>query len=157
MYKLGKLPARPNAVSFKLKAYLTELPKPPSSYTANKYYPGIWGVLGNDSYGDCVWAGAGHETMLWNNEATVNVIINDSNSLSDYSAVTGFNPNDPNSDQGTDMAVAAKYRQNVGIVDTQGKRHKVAAYLALEASNVTQLKQAISTFGVVGLLSLIHI
>lgn len=150
-YKLGKTPARPGAVSFKLKTYLTALPKPPTSYLESKYYPNLWGMLGNDDYGDCVWAGAGHETMFWNNEATVNVIITPANSLSDYSAVTGFNAKDPNTDQGTDMQLAAKYRQNTGIVDAQGKRHKVAAYLALDVANETELKQAISTFGVVGL------
>lgn len=152
MYKLGKTPARPGAVAFKLSTYLkTTLPTPPSSVSGSKYYPKAWGMLGNDSYGDCVWAGAGHETMFWNNEAKVSIPFTDKASLSDYTAVTGFNPNDPNSDQGTDMETAAKYRRKTGVVDANGKRHVVAAYLDVTKGNVDQLKQAIYLFGAVGI------
>lgn len=151
-YKLGKTPARPGAVSFKLTDYLaTALPTPPATLKPTKYYPKSWGMLGNDNAGDCVWAGAGHETMFWNDEAGVTVGVTTADALAAYTAVTGYNPKDPNTDQGTDMQVAAKYRQNTGVLDAAGKRHKVAAYLAVEKGNETLLKQAINLFGVVGL------
>jgi hypothetical protein len=145
--KLGKTPARPGAVKFKLTDYLA-LPKPPAKYGHYSLIPS-WGMLGNDQYGDCVWAGAGHEVMLWNKEANRAVLFTDQDVLSDYSAVTGFNPNDPNSDQGTDMTVAASYRRKTGVT-AHGLRHKVLAYLALPVGDTTQLKQAVYLFGAVG-------
>ena len=61
-----------------------------------------------------------HETMLWNKEAARTVTLNNESVLKDYSAVTGFNPNDPNTDQGTDMQVAA--RRNTGSDVERWKR-----------------------------------
>src|SRR5258708_19194275 len=65
-----------------------------------------WGMLGNDQYGNCVWAGADHEHMLWLAEAGVanpTKLFNADTALADYSAATGFNPNSPWTDQGTHM------------------------------------------------------
>lgn len=152
MLKLGKTAARPGAVSFKLTDYLkTTLPAAPTSVSVTKYYPKTWGMLGNDNYGNCVWAGAAHETLLWNDEARITIPFTDAAVLSDYSAVTGFNPNDPNTDQGTDMEAAAKYRRQVGIIDGTKHRHVVAAYLDIPKGNVDLLKQAVYLFGAVGI------
>lgn len=150
--RLGKLPARPDAVSFKFASFanLAELPTPPTKFGhAPSGY--TWQMLGNDRAGDCVFAGAAHETMLWNLEANSTVVFDDTSVLSDYSAVTGFNPNDPNSDQGTDMQVAASYRRKTGVVDSSGKRHTVAAYLAITPGNRVEVKQAIYLFSNVGI------
>jgi hypothetical protein len=147
--KLGKLPARPGAVKLKLATYLPTV-KPPTSY-GHQSLVSVWGMLGNDQYGDCVWAGAGHETMLWNREASNIVTFTDKSVLSDYSKVTGFNPNDPNTDQGTDMQVAASYRKKTGVLDSQGNRHKVGAYVAISIGNVDELKAAMYLFSAVGL------
>lgn len=146
--KLGKLPARPGAVKFKLVDYAVILPTPPVKELPVNL---SWQMLGNDSVGDCVFAGAGHETMAWNNEAGQTITFTDKSVLSDYSAVTGYSPNDPNSDQGTDMQVAASYRRKTGVVDATGKRHQVAAYLAITPGDKTLLKQAIYLFGAVGI------
>lgn len=146
-YKLGKLPARLDAVKFKLTNYISLSPPSKSGHYTLEKLP--WGMLGNDTVGDCVLAGAGHETMLWNTEAGKSVTVTTQDALSDYSAITGYNPNEPNSDQGTDMAAAASYRRKTGIKGEDG-RHKITAYLALEVSNQTQLKQAIYLFSAVG-------
>lgn len=106
-------------------------------------------MLGNDTVGDCVIAGAGHETIIWNKEASKTVQVTTQDSISDYSAITGYNPDDPSSDKGTDMQVAASYRRKTGITAQDGK-HKVMAYLSLEVGNETQLKQALSLFSAVG-------
>lgn len=150
-YKLGKLPARKDAVKFKLSLFGAKLPTPPKEYGHYDLEGANWEMLGNDQYGDCVWAGAGHEYMLWNKEATKDVVFTTDNVLAAYTAVTGFNPNDPDSDQGTDMELAAKYRRRTGVVDDKGTRHKVGAYLAIEPNNRTELKQAVSTFSAVGI------
>jgi len=150
--KLGKLAARKNSVEFRLRDYLavSTLPSPPTK-TGHQNVSIPWGMLGNDSYGDCVLAGAGHETMFWNREAGKTVNITTADALSDYTAITGFNPNDPNTDQGTDMQVAASYRRKTGIEDSVRTRHKVAAYLAITPGNKLEMKQAIYLFDAVGI------
>ena len=152
--KLGKTPARPDAVSFKLTTYLdtAALPAPPATFTKHDtLVTQPWSMLGNDHWGDCVFAGAAHETMLWNAEAKNTVTFTDDSVLSDYSAVTNFDPHDPSSDKGTDMQVAASYRRKTGVVDANGRRHQVAAYLAIKPSDQTLLQQAIYLFSNAGI------
>jgi hypothetical protein len=149
--KLGKLKSK-KAVTFKFSDYVLtqELPKPPSTFGHERLVAN-WQMLGNDSYGDCVWAGAAHETMMWNKEAGKDVSFTDKAVLSDYSAVTGFNPHVPSSDNGTDMQQAASYRRKTGVVDSLGKRHTIAAYLALTPGDLVQHYQALWLFGAVGI------
>jgi hypothetical protein len=151
-YKLGKRPARPGAYKLRLGFYLNVAALPPLPATfGHEGLISSWGTLGNDDYGDCVWAGAAHETMLLNKEAGVVVSFTDAAVLSDYTAVTGFNPNDPNSDDGTDVQTAAAYRQKTGVIDAAGNRHKIAAYLALDPGNLDHLYYASYLFGAVGI------
>lgn len=154
MYKLGKKPARTDAVKFKLSNYVdrSALPKPPARFGHEGMFPSAgWGMFGNDRVGDCVFAGAAHEHMIWCKEGGKEVTFTDDNVISDYSAVTGYNPTDPSSDQGTDMQAAADYRRRVGIVDNQGVRHKVAAYLAINPGSVTDHYIAMYLFSAVGI------
>ena len=150
-FKLGKLPARPGAISMKFGMFFNapELPTPPSHF--GHYDIKIaWGLLGNDTYSNCVWAGAAHETMVFCNEAGQLVDFEDSCVLSDYAAATGFNPANPATDQGKDMQAAASYRRTNGVVDSSGRRHKVDSYVALEAGDVDQLMLATYLTGAVG-------
>jgi hypothetical protein len=151
-FKLGKTPARKGAVRFKLATYLKkhELATPPKVF-GRQAIVGNWGILGNKKYLDCVWAGAAHETMLWNKEAHRIVRFNDKGVLSDYSAVTGFKKGDPISDIGTDSQVAASYRRRIGVIDANRKRHKLVAYLALTPGNVEQLILSMYLFSAVGI------
>lgn len=150
-FKLGKKPARPGAIKFKLADYTTAaLPKAPSKY-GHQSLEKSWGMLGNDQYGDCVWAGAGHEHMLWNLEGGRTYAVTTQNVLEGYSAVTGFNPNKPDTDQGTDMEEAAKWRRKIGLQDSSNKRHQVGAYLDLPVGNTDLIKQAAYLFSAVGL------
>lgn len=153
MYKLGKTPAVKNSASFRFRDYaaLASLPTPPSKAGHQLLVVNWDGMLGNDTVGDCVVAGAGHETILWNTEASKTVTITTQNAISDYSAITGYNPDDPNSDKGTDMTVAAKYRQKIGVVDQTNARHQIGAYLAITPGNKEEIKQAIHLFSDVGI------
>ncbi|MFI5776976.1 hypothetical protein [Nocardia sp. NPDC051570] len=64
--RLGKLPARMDAVKLKLAHYLdtTALPPAPPNFGHENTFRN-WQMLANDRYGCCVWSGAAHETMLW--------------------------------------------------------------------------------------------
>ena len=153
-FRLGKKPARPGAARLKLASYTNAaaLPPLPASF-GHELNIGTrnWGMLANDRYGDCVWAGAAHETMLLAREAGRVVTFTDADVLGDYGAVTSFDPARPDTDQGTDVVEAANYRRGTGIVDARGVRHKIAAYLALEPGNVEHLYQATYLFGIAGI------
>ena len=58
--------------------------------------------------------------MLLNKEVGTTVPFSDFSVLSDYSAVTGFDPADPATDQGTDVQDAATYRRVTGLLDANG-------------------------------------
>ena len=152
--KLGKTEARPEAVKFKLTDFvnISALPPIPKNFGhENLIAPKAWGMLGNDSYGDCVFAGAAHETLLWNLEAGKNIPFDSKSVLSDYTAVTGFNPKKPDTDNGTDMKTAAEYRRKTGIVDVHGNRHKIKAYLSITAGNIQEHLAAAYLFSSIGI------
>jgi len=154
IYKRGKKPSRPlpaKAFLFKSVFNPAKLPTPPIRFG----HQGLmgkepWHMLGNDEYGNCVWAAKAHMQYLWSllgeNER---VRITTADVLSDYAAQTGFSADNPDSDQGTDMQAAAEYHRLVGIRDARNIRHKVFAYVALEHGNVNQLALATYLFGAV--------
>ena len=127
-FKTGKLPATKDPRDLKLARYLNvaALPKHPAEF-GHDGSVASWGMLGNDQFGDCVFAGAAHETMLWNKIAGRDVAFNDDAVLADYSAVTGFNRNDPATDQGTNVRDALNFRRKTGSLDAAGVRHKIGA------------------------------
>jgi hypothetical protein len=149
--KLGKREATPDNRDLRFAAYLVELPKVPARFGHGLIYRD-WGMLGNDNYGDCVWAGAAHETMLWNKLVHRRQIpFTDTAVLSDYAAVTGFNPEDSSTDQGTYVRDAMRYRQDTGVVDAKGARHKISVYVSLDPKNWDDLRAATYLFGAVGI------
>lgn len=154
MYRLGKKPARKDAVLFKLKNYGAKLPTPPAKVNHLSVISSWQGVMGNDQLGDCVCAEAGHGTIFYNALAKKEVAITTDNCIEMYSAAAGYVPGDPSTDNGTDMQVAASWRRKTGISDAHGSRHQIAAYLALSGSGAsleTQLKQSIYYFGGAGI------
>jgi hypothetical protein len=152
-YKLGKTPARPNAVGLKFGMFFNaeKLPTPPAKGFGH-YGLGIglnWGMLANDKYSNCVFAGADHEHMVWTHRSGAGqpVAFNNETVLADYAAVTGFDPAKPNTDQGTDMVDAADYRRKVGVIDASGARHKIDSYVSLRAGDANQLALATYLMG----------
>jgi hypothetical protein len=154
----GKKPARLNAVRFQLKNYLdlSKLPTPPDEFGRTGMVKD-WNMLANDRVGCCVFSGGSHETMQWNKEAGREVVFDEKSVLSDFAAVTGYDPaqtdmdgNNP-TDNGTDMQAAAEYRRTVGLLDASGKRHKILAYLAIQRGHLDELYLGMYLFKSVGL------
>lgn len=143
--KLGKLPATHDSRDFKLSRYLTkkDFKTAPVGFGHAKLVQSQWGMLGNDYVGDCAIAGPMHATMLWNAAAGHQVSFTTAQALKTYSAITGYDPRDPNTDQGTNMRDALKYRQKYGLVDANGVTHKIGAYISIDPKNTTQLLQAL--------------
>ncbi|HET9874297.1 MAG TPA: hypothetical protein VFQ37_00820 [Mycobacterium sp.] len=114
----------------------------------------------NDRIGCCAIAGSIEEVRLLN--ATRGVTVNFSNQsvVTNYSAITGYRPGPeltlrnapPNpTDQGTDVHELFDYRQNTGLVDDGGNRHKVVAYAGLTPGDFGELLQALYLFETVGI------
>lgn len=153
-FKLGKLPARPEAVKLKLAHFvdMALLPQPPDPNNfGHASSQTVRGVLGNADYGCCFFSGSAHETMNWCAAAGKTTAFTAADVLGDYGAATGFSASDPNSDQGTDMQAGASYRRKTGILDSTGHRHQVGAYLAIEPGNIQEHIVASYIFGAVGI------
>lgn len=149
-FKLGKAPFKADPRDLRYAAYRkAALPKRPR--IVRHSISGDWGELGNDEWGDCVFAGAAHETMVWTKEGGNQAPFNSAAVLSDYSAVTGFNPHDPITDRGTEVRQALLYRQKTGIVDALGNRHKLGAFVKITPSNLEYVLDAIYLFSAVGI------
>ena len=88
-----------------------------------------WGMLGNDTVGDCTCAAAGHADQIaetYGDKKTPDVTPEAV--LAAYSAITGYNPDDPNSDTGANMIDVLRYWQKTGIAG-----QKFSAYVAFDA------------------------
>ena len=165
-YKLGKTPFVPDSrdITFKeLKAGVT-LPKPPANFGHGSIFGDgegakDWQMNGNgpddtvqpgfQGAGDCVFACGAHTTRETNKLGGHNVTITGKESISDYSAVTGYVIGDDNTDQGTDMRVAMKYRAKTGLLDAAGKRHLIGAYVSLTAGDWNEYVEAAYVFSAV--------
>src|SRR5579859_6866009 len=96
--KLGRQPAVADDRVPLLKT--ASLPAPPPS--ANSYAAvGEWFMLGNDLVGDCVEACIGHATLAATTYAGDEKVPTDAEALALYSDVTGYDPANPATDQGT--------------------------------------------------------
>jgi len=152
--KRGLQPYREDSIQMKFGAYLVDahLPTLPKMFGHVTNIPPQaagtdirqWGMLGNDTYGDCVMAGAAHETMLWAQATgkpvpyfTTPVITQQ------YFGLTG------GGDDGLDITVAAQWRRDHGLQDAHGRIHKIKAYT--EIDSVDDLLMAAYLFGSCGL------
>ena len=154
MLKLGKAPATIDTRDLLFAKYrvAAQLPKGPVRFGHEKLFPcDGWGMLGNDTAGDCVIAGGMHETMLWSKLGKKTITFDATCAFRDYSAITGYHCKDPSTDNGTNVRDALKYRQKIGLRDVVGERHKIAAYVALEPGNLKELREAVWLFGAVGI------
>lgn len=123
-------------------------PTLPVAFGYENLLPDAIGMMANDRLGDCAAAEAAHGSML-----TAVLGGNPMPSFTDkeviafYSAVTGYDPADPSTDQGTDYRVMLNYLRKTGITDASGASHKIGAFVLLQKGNLTQLDQALWLFG----------
>jgi hypothetical protein len=149
-FKLGRNPGPAPKLKFGAVFSSPALPTVPKSFGRPQLVRS-YGMLGNADWGDCVFAGASHETMLLCAEAGRLIpSFTAANALSDYAAVTGF-AYTPDTDRGTIVADAMKYRQATGVVDVTGARHKIDAYASITPGNLNQIGLATYLFGVSGI------
>jgi hypothetical protein len=137
-FKLGKKPVRFDDRTLHFGAYLTsELPPPPVSKDYTKKVTPPWPMMGNDQYGDCTCAAAGHMIQEWTANTGHQEVLPDSAILNAYNHFSGGNP-----DAGANMLDVLKYWRTTGI----GK-DKISAFVQLEPKNDIQVRDAINLFG----------
>jgi hypothetical protein len=148
--KLGLKPFKPDNrdalfASFTKK---TELPKLPEKFGYAGLLANDIGMFGNDTIGDCAAAEAAHASMLLSQlGGHPEALFTDKEVIEFYSAVTGYDPADPSTDQGTDYRDMMKYLRAHGITDARGVPHKIGAFVLLEQGNVDELDMALYLFG----------
>ena len=148
-YKLGKLPKKVDSRTLTLGRYLTAgVPAPPPSVNYGAAVQD-WGMLGNDSAGDCAWAGQAHADMLWvANAQKQQLAITTAQVLQAYEQVTGYNPADVKpdgsnpTDKGTALLDALKYWRATGI-----DQQKITAFVEIDPRNTDHVKQGLNLFG----------
>lgn len=141
--RLGRLPHDPNRDTLKLTPRLlgTVPPNPAVVDWLSKVQS--WPMYGNDRYGDCVWAMIGHLIQAWTTYGQgKTVTVDEAALLEGYSDVTGFDPRDPSTDQGTVIADALSYWHKTGIAG-----HKILAYAQVDHTNRQELDSALNLFG----------
>jgi len=150
--KFGRKPARFTRASFArahiLARHLADLgPAPAASpdwvTEVMRQSPGGWMMLGNDVVGDCTIADCGHQEMLRTANVGAITVPTTSQVLALYSAITGYNPSDPNTDQGADELTVIQYLTATGWL---GNR-KLDGSANLDPTQLDQLKWAVCLFG----------
>lgn len=143
--KLGKKAPVAHPRTLKLSNYLTGavLPPPPQK-TAWEYAiaDDKWEMLGNDAVGDCVIAAMLHYIMAATAHTRKAAMFNTRQAIQLYSAITGYNPADPSTDQGTVMTDAFSYWQSIGLFG-----HKILGWAAIDHTDLNEIKQGINLFG----------
>ena len=148
VYKLGKLPKQDDDRNLMLARYLT--PAAPTPPAAVDYASAVkdWGMLGNDTVGDCAFAGQAHADMLWAANAEHRQLpITTAMVLTAYSSVTGYDPHDDGpggnpTDRGTSLLDALKFWRKRGI-----DRQTIKAFVEVDTQSVENAKLAIDLFG----------
>lgn len=115
--------------------------------SAVDWSPGVqsWPMYGNDTVGDCTIAECAHAIEVWN-VATQrgNGLISDSSVLNAYSAVSGYRPGDPSTDNGAVMQDVFGYWRKTGIGS-----HAIDAFAQVDITKPTNIVAALYDFGAV--------
>ncbi len=141
--RLGRLPPEHDSRTLRLAKYLGPelLSDPPARRDWMAAMTDV-GTMGNDAIGDCTIATIGHFVQAWTAANGSQVVIPDAEIIAAYSAITGYDPADPSSDQGAFMLDVLNYWRTAGIGG-----HKIHAFVGVDLSNRRHVELAIDMFG----------
>jgi len=111
-------------------------------YTKKALRP-LHNIYGNDVLGDCVIAEMFHTLGVTTGNANNGsaVIPTQDEVIAAYSAIGGYVPNDPSTDNGCDEQTALNYWKNTGILG-----HKIVGWISVDPTNPVEFKTAIWLF-----------
>jgi hypothetical protein len=107
--------------------------------------PNGFGMMLNDTLGDCTVAAVGHAIQLLTGVDGTVVTPTDAQVLTMYEA-SGYVPGDPDTDQGWLIQSALKYWQKTGLAG-----HKIGAFVSIDPSNELHVDLALEIFGFVNI------
>lgn len=144
--KLGKKPPRVDPRTLVLSKYTERLPAPPSSVSWTKG-KADWGMLANDRLGDCTIAAIAHAVQLYTLNSWGEALVTDEEVISYYSRWAGYDPADPDSDQGAvELDILNKWRaEGFGMPDRP--KHELMAYADVNPADLNSFKVGVSLFG----------
>jgi hypothetical protein len=157
--QLGLHDPIPGQVALRFASYVNwrVIPTPPVTFNGHINMVPKWGMLGNgaapdnppglpNGVGNCAIVGPCHQIMKATAEGGAMAPFNTPTALLNYGAVTGWNINDPDSDQGTNIDAMAGHWRKHGLVDAAGTEHKITAYLDLNPGDMRELHTAMWLF-----------
>jgi len=140
--KLGKLPARHDPRTLRMGKYLPGvLPTPPPYAIDGIGATTKWGMMLNDSLGDCTIAACAHAIQVWTRPWGM-VTPSDSVVLDAYQRWDGYDPKIPSSDLGGNPLIVLNRWRTEGLGG-----HKILSYVAPQPQNMDHIKWAIAIFG----------
>ncbi|MFD2421651.1 hypothetical protein [Amycolatopsis pigmentata] len=150
-----KLGRKPNSGRRRVSLTSGHLPAaytPPATLDRYSAIPAATiGMDGNNSVGDCTCADVDHEVKAIQVAAgNTEVASTTAEVLAAYSAITGYDPADPSTDQGAEMQAVREYWRKTGFT-LGGQVHKILLFADLDIHNTTLVKWALDQFGAVGL------
>lgn len=146
MRKLGRKRPVSKGPRLHLRNYL--LPSLPPAPASVDYSPAASAALAemylNDQLGDCVIAAIGHIEGVMTGNAGAALFYTPEQITALYSAIGGYVPGNPNSDNGCDEVTALNFWQSSGA--PIGSPHKIAGWLAVDPSNRAEYEAALWLF-----------
>ncbi len=154
-HKLGRLATRHDERTLHLGRYLNQfapgtLPPVQPAVAWSKAVTVPWGMMHNDTVGDCTLATAGHMAMTWTANAQGKAkVIPDAAILKGYEDVTaqenggqGYDPQTGANDNGCVVLDVLNYWRKTGVGgDT------IMAYAKVDLAKPDEVRQAIALFG----------
>jgi hypothetical protein len=130
---------------FKLRNYLRKsLPSPPSSVDwSPAALPSLRNIYGNDVLGDCVIAEGYHAEGVATGNAGNLFVATPDQITADYSAIGGYVPDDPSTDNGCDEVTAMNYWTSHGYANGT----KLDGWLTVNAADIVEVQTCIFLFG----------
>lgn len=154
-FRGGRLPNDPAKPRLKLGHFLTAAAYQPPAAANWDRKVSAFGMLGNDSWGDCALAAQSHSLQTWTANAGTELVPTEADTLRAYSEVTGFNPHagppgqNP-TDQGTVMQDALNWWRKTGMpvtTPTGIARHRIYAFAEVDHRSPAEVEAAVALFG----------
>jgi hypothetical protein len=135
--KLGKHPPKYDSRTLALSNYITkDMKSPPDTIDYAKPVKS-WPMFGNDKYGDCTCAAAGHMIEGWTANTGEKKAVSASEILDAYNHFAHGN-----ADAGANMLDVLNYWRKTGI-----SKDRIHAFAALEPHNNQQVQDTVFLFG----------
>lgn len=142
--KLGRNPTRHDPRTLRLSKYLApDLPPAPAAMDWQSKIVD-WGMMENDTIGDCTCAAAGHYVQVIH--AATGPVYTPPNEaiVGAYSALSGYDPKTGANDNGCVELDVLNYLRKYGL-----SGEELIAYAAVDPKNHEHVRQAILRFGAV--------